>query len=95
MMKAEVGIPDYITHYYSQSSDILKNICSQPDDEAGELLRNLKESGKRIWLHPGYLEERCQVEAWLYKEFINKGKKPHLKHPLYFVLGECDDFFQE
>jgi len=28
------------------------------------------------------------VEAWLHNEFISKEKKPHLGHPLYFVLGE-------
>jgi len=52
-------------------------------------------SGKRAWLHPGYLEERRRVEAWLYDEFVKKGKKPYLKNPLYFVLGENDDFFQK
>ena len=62
---------------------------------AESLLSILKESGQRTWLHPGYLEERRRVEAWLYSEFVKKGKQPHLKSPLYFVLGECDDFFNE
>ncbi|MDM9380264.1 hypothetical protein QUB80_06050 [Chlorogloeopsis sp. ULAP01] len=87
--------PDYITHYYEQGSDILKNICSHADEVAEVILADLKETGKRAWLHPGYLEERRTVEAWLYDEFENKGKKPYLKHPLYFVLGENDDFFQK
>ena len=87
-------IPNYITHYYQEGSDILKNVCSAPDMVAEGLLSILKESGQRAWLHPGYLEERRRVEAWLYREFVKKGKHPHLKHPLYFVLGENDDFFQ-
>ena len=90
-----VAIPCYITHYYSEGSEIFKNICSQSDDVAEELLSALKESGQRTWVHPGYLEERRSVEAWLHSEFVKKGKQPHLKSPLYFVLGECDDFFNE
>jgi hypothetical protein len=88
-------IPNYITHYYNPGSDILKNVCSQPDEIAEEFLISLRESGKRAWLHPGYLEERLKVEAWLYNEFVKKGKKPYLRNPLYFVLGENDDFFQK
>lgn len=88
-------IPRYITHYYHKESDILENVCTLPDSLAEEFLSNLKQSGKRTWLHPGYLEERRRVEAWLHKEFVNKGKKPYLKNPLYFVLGENDDFFQK
>ncbi len=88
-------IPDYITHYYSEGSALLKNICSYPDEVAEQFLSTLKESGKRAWLHPGYLEERRNVEAWLYSSFIKKGKKPYLKSPLYFVLGENDEFFHE
>lgn len=88
-------IPDHITHYYQAGSVMLKNICSHPDKVAEVLLTQLKETGKRTWLHPGYLEERRRVEAWLYSEFIKKGKKPYLKYPLYFVLGENDDFFQK
>ncbi|MBW4619612.1 MAG: hypothetical protein KME17_09670 [Cyanosarcina radialis HA8281-LM2] len=88
-------IPSYITHYYNAGSDILKNVCSQSDEVAEEFLSSLKESGKRAWLHPGYLEERRRVEAWLYNEFVQKGKKPYLRNPLYFVLGENDDFFQK
>ncbi|MBF2004104.1 MAG: hypothetical protein IGS49_01155 [Chlorogloeopsis fritschii C42_A2020_084] len=87
--------PNYITHYYEQGSDILKNICTHPDEVAEVILAHLKDTGKRTWLHPGYLEERRRVEAWLYEEFEEKGKKPYLKHPLYFVLGENDDFFQK
>jgi hypothetical protein len=88
-------IPNYITHYYDEESDLLKNVCSYPDEIAEAFLSNLKESGKRAWLHPGYLEERRTVETWLYDEFVKKGGKPYLKNPLYFVLGENDDFFQQ
>ena len=88
-------IPNYITHYYNAGSDILKNVCTQPDEVAEEFLSSLKKSGKRVWLHPEYLEERRKVEAWLYKEFVQKRKKPYLRNPLYFVLGENDEFFQK
>ncbi|XGV94696.1 MAG: hypothetical protein ACAF41_18350 [Leptolyngbya sp. BL-A-14] len=78
-------IPSYITHYYSEGSDILKNVCSYPDEVAEAFLSNLKESGKRTWLHPGYLEERRRVEAWLHEQFMRENKKPYLKNPRYFV----------
>ena len=87
-------IPNYVTHYYQEGSEFLRNICSASDEVAEELLSALKESGQRTLWHPGYLEERRRVEAWLYDEFVKKGKQPYLKHPLYFVLGENDDFFQ-
>lgn len=63
-------VPDYITHYYEEASDMLKNICSHPDEVAEAMLTHLKETGKRTWLHPGYLEERRRVEAWLYDELV-------------------------
>ena len=88
-------IPDYITHYYEEGNILLKNICNYDDVEAESILMSLKESGQRTWLHPEYLEERRRVETWLYNDFTKKGKKPHLRHPLYFVLGESDDFFQK
>lgn len=88
------SIPDYLTHYY-EGKIRLKNICNYDDDQAQAILTNLCESGQRTWLHPGYLEERREVEAWLYNDFVKKGKKPDLQHPLYFVLGEHDDLFQK
>lgn len=88
-------IPDYLTHYYQQGNILFKNICSYDDLEAEAILTNLFESGQRTWLHPGYLKERREIEAWLYHDFVNKGKKPYLPHPIYFVLGEHDDLFQK
>ena len=89
------SIPNYLTHYYEKGNIRLKNICSYDDVEARAILTNLSESGQRTWLHPGYLEERREVEAWLEREFLDKGKKPYLRHPIYFVLGEHDDLFQK
>lgn len=74
---------------------MLKNICSHSDDVAEAMLAELKATGKRVWLHPGYLEERRRVEAWVRGEMIGKGKNPHLKNPLYFILGENDEFFHK
>ncbi|MDJ0659250.1 MAG: hypothetical protein QNJ42_07125 [Crocosphaera sp.] len=88
-------IPAYLTHYYQGENIRLKNICSYDDSEAKAILTNLFESGQRTWLHPGYLEERRKIEAWLYNDFVNKGKKPYLSYPIYFVLGEHDDLFQK
>ena len=88
------SIPKYLTHYYEEEIR-LKNICSYDDAEAKAVLTNLSESGKRTWLHPEYLHERREVESWLYNDFVKKGKKPYLRHPLYFVLGEHDDLFQK
>ena len=87
-------IPNYLTHYY-EAEIRLKNICNYDDVEAQAILTGLSESGQRAWLHPGYLEERREVEAWLYNDFVKKGKRPYLHHPLYFVLGEHNDLFQK
>jgi hypothetical protein len=88
-------IPDSLTHYYEEGSIRLKNICDSDNVEAQAILTSLLKTGQRTWLHPGYLEERREVEAWLYNDFVKKGKKPYLQHPLYFVLGEHDDLFQK
>ncbi len=89
------SIPDYLTYYYEEGNIQLKNICNYDDVEAQAILTSLSKSGQRTWLHPGYLEERREIEAWLYNDFTNKGKKPYLQHPLYFVFGEHDDLFQK
>lgn len=88
-------LPEYITHYFSGKDYMLKNLCNLPFEEAATVIADLKETGKRVWVHSGYLRDRHRVEAWLYHEFVNKGKKPHLHHPLYFVLGENNDFFKQ
>ncbi|MDJ0532144.1 MAG: hypothetical protein QNJ70_06550 [Xenococcaceae cyanobacterium MO_207.B15] len=89
------SIPDYLTYYYEEGNIRFKNICSYDNVEAQAVLTNLSESGQRTWLHPGYLEERREIETWLYNDFVKKGKKPYLNHPIYFVLGEHDDLFQK
>jgi len=88
-------LPTFITHYYWGKHEMLKNLCNLPLNEAEIIIANLRSSGKRVWLHSGYLKDRHRVEEWLYHEFENKGKKPRLRHPLYFVLGENNDFFSK
>jgi hypothetical protein len=88
-------LPSYITHYYWGKDSMLKNLCNLPFDEATAVITKLIETRRRVWLHSGYLRDRYRVETWLYNEFVNKGKKPHLRHPLYFVLGENNDFFRK
>lgn len=85
----------FITHSYRDKDEMLKNLCNLPLHEAEAIIANLRSSGKRVWLHSGYLKDRLRVEQWLYHEFKNKGKKPYLRHPLYFVRGENDDFFRK
>jgi hypothetical protein len=72
---------------------MLQNVLILPEDEPETVLSQLKSEGKRVWHHPGYVDERREVEAWVRREFIHKGGKPHLTNPLYFVLGANDEFF--
>ncbi|MDJ0678222.1 MAG: hypothetical protein QNJ36_23030, partial [Calothrix sp. MO_167.B42] len=59
------SVPDYLTHYCQEGNIRFKNICSYDDVEAQAVLNNLSKSGQRTWLHPGYLEERREIETWL------------------------------
>lgn len=43
---------------------------------------------------PSYYEYRLKVEKWLYDSFVALGGKPQTKHPFYFVLQYCDNFYQ-
>lgn len=38
-----------------------------------------------------YIRERKEIEVWLRKEFIAKGGIPEENHPIYMVLGKCEE----
>ena len=40
-----------------------------------------------------YVTSRLQTEERMYHQFIKKGGKPQVKHPFYFTLGRCDEWF--
>jgi len=62
---------------------MLKNFTNLPFERAAAVITNLKETGKGC-VGSFRLSRDRHVEAWL--QSFAKQEKPHLRHPLYFVL---------
>jgi hypothetical protein len=80
--------PDYITHY-SRGEPFL-SLSSVTQDNLQSVLKQLNESnawGLNRFSDPDYLKQRKQIEQKLRQQFIAKGGKPELDHPIYFFLG--------
>jgi hypothetical protein len=79
---------DYITHY-SRGEPFL-SITSIDREKWPETIAKLSESnawGLNRFSDLKYLEDRLKVEKIIREEFISKGGKPELEHPIYFFLG--------
>jgi len=86
-------IPDFIVHY--SRGEPFRSISAVPQDELSKVLQELNETN--VWglarlSDPEYLERRRHVEQRLRKEFIAKGGRPALDHPIYFFLGRNAQF---
>jgi len=53
------GCPNYITHYFSGKDYMLKTSVIFLLKAA--VITDLKETGKRVWVHSGYLRDRQRV----------------------------------
>ena len=84
------SLPDVITHNYDPARGALRNLCTLPPDKAEAILVAIRASGlSRI--KADYLERRFRTEDWLLRERTGKLGRPHLKHPIYFFLGDFAD----
>ncbi len=87
------SIPDFVTHY--ARSEPFRCITSAPPEQWPELIRELNESnawGLGRFADPHYLAHRVELERRLRDEFIVKGGRPELKHPIYCFLGRNPRF---
>lgn len=88
-----MDIPDFIIHY--SRSEPFRSMSGVPHQRLPEVLKELNETnawGISRFSDPEYLQRRMAVEERLRKEFISKGGKPTLSHPIYFFLGRNEQF---
>lgn len=88
-----IEIPDFITHY--SRGEPFRSITKVPTEKLVETLADLDETtawGLSRFSDPEYLTRRLTVEQKIRDEFIAKGGKPVLKHPIYFFLGRNAEF---
>lgn len=83
-------IPDYLTRYYQQGENPFLSLNMLPLDKADEVRRNhcKKLNIDNFYADETYLQNRIEIEQWMYKEFVRKGGKPKEKVPIYMTLGE-------
>lgn len=78
-----------LIHYYDPTMPPLRSItecCS------GDVIKKLSDMDgqafHRFRNFDWYAKQRNQTEKWLYDAFVQRGGRPTLVHPRYFVLGE-------
>lgn len=84
----------YRYFYLNREKDIFSNLtqlkCASPKEYSAYLRQNdlaVRSYDER------YIKARLDTEKSLYDEFVQKGGKPRVKHPYYFTLGKCDEWF--
>jgi len=88
-------IPDFIIHY--SRGEPFRSLSDVPKGELHRVLQELNEVnawGLARFSDPEYIPRRVSVEQRLRAEFIIKGGRPTLGHPIYFFLGRNPQFEQ-
>lgn len=88
-----IKFPSFITHY-SRGAPFL-SFTAMGRETWSELIKDLNETnawGLSRFSDPNYLEDRLIAEKKIREEFISKGGKPELDHPIYFFLGRHKGF---
>lgn len=92
-MSKQLEVPDVIVHY--SRSEPFRSMSSVPSNQWAVAIKDLSETnawGMSRFSDPDYLPRRLEVEKHIRNEFIKKGGKPELDHPLYFFLGRHNGF---
>lgn len=94
MQKNEVLVGIYRYFYLNHEKDIFSNLTQLECDSADEYLAYIREHNLAVKSYnEHYLRRRFNTEKALYNQFVRKGGKPRIKHPYYFTLGKCDEWF--
>jgi hypothetical protein len=88
-------IPGFIVHY--SRGEPFRSLSGVSEVELARVLQELNETnawGLARFSDHEYLPRRVRVEKKLRREFILKGGRPKLEHPIYFFLGRNAQFQQ-
>lgn len=93
MTEASPTIPDFIVHY-ARGAPFLSVTSLEPDLRAKTLSQLSEQSawGLNRFSDTEYLDRRLEVERHLRNQFIERGGKPVIEHPIYFFLGRHHQF---
>ena len=86
-------IPDFIIHY--SRNEPFRSMTRLSIDKRAEIINDLNETnawGINRFSDPEYLDRRMLTEQKMRAEFIKRGGKPELMHPIYFFLGRNNQF---
>jgi hypothetical protein len=86
-----MGMPDFLTHYYENSTGPFSNLSMLPWEQAKQILEEIRSNRNRFasQCSSDYLEIRLELEIKIRKLFEEKGGKPKLARPHYMILGTC------
>lgn len=84
----------YRYFHLNREKDIFSNLTQLNFSSADEYLAYVRERGLAVKTYnEEYLRRRFATEAALHEQFVRKGGRPRIRHPYYFTLGRCDDWF--
>lgn len=80
--------------HLNRKKDIFSNLTQLEFESDNEYLEFIKENNLAVKSYnENYLRCRFNTEKSLYDQFVKKGGNPQIKHPYYFTLGKCDEWF--
>lgn len=80
-----------LIHYYNSQMPPLQSITEDCSCEVVKQLVGMNgQAFRRFRNFDWYVKQRMQTEKWLYNAFWERGGKPALVNPRYFVLGESE-----
>ena len=82
---------EYLLHVYKKGSKPFRTLSDLTDDEALLVMKKLYVEGSVFWERfkqpMEYLRFRREVENKIRMDFIAKGGKPKVNHPIYLIYG--------
>jgi hypothetical protein len=93
-----IEVPKFITHYHYPDKQPFQNLMSVEENERMKIANELNERYERgetqrafpYW----YFIQREKAEQRLRESYIERGGKPELAVPYYFMLGHSEKFEQ-
>ena len=83
-------VPKYLTRYFKAGEDPFISLNDLPLHEANVLKRKHCENYRigGFYAEDEYLEQRQNIERWIYRQLLQKGGNPTSRVPVYMILGD-------
>jgi hypothetical protein len=90
IMKSQIKIPDFLTHYYRNPKGPFLCLTDLDDETQKNVIAKMRKEhtiGPWRFSDPNYIQECIRVNELVRDKFITKGGKPKRKNPHCAVLG--------